>query len=166
MTRHVFAIDPGDKNNGFCYFKYDPETKTADTKIMQVMDQKGVHDMLKIAWGVSQADESPELFFVVENFRVDSKSRGAIFQWSEMETIRVIGAIELAAKWCNAKFVLQEPGEVWPLARKWAIPYPFHRINKHPEDEKSAWCHGAKFMMRMRWIDTVDQVTMFGQERM
>lgn len=174
--KHIFSFDPGDTNNGFCYFKYDTETKKADLRIMQVLSQSSLHDMLKVAWGVSQLKTEttddpternpPEMYFVVENFRVDSKSRGAIFQWSEMETIRVIGAIELAAKWCNAKFILQEPGEVWPMARKWAIPYPFKKINVHPEDDKSAWCHGAKYMMKRRWIGTVDQITMFGQERM
>lgn len=165
-VKHIFSFDPGDKNNGFCYFKYDTETKKADLRIMQIMTQDEIEDILKVAWGVSQADPKPEIYFVAENFRVDSMGRGAVFQWSEMETIRIIGAIKLAAKWCGAKFILQEPGEVWPMARKWAVPYPFKRINTHPEDDKSAWCHGAKFMMKCRWINTVDQITMFGQERM
>lgn len=165
--KHIFSFDPGDKNNGFCYIKYNSETKTGDTKVLQIVNQKGIHDLLKVAWGVSQTDGAPELYFVVENFRVDTKARNNImFQWSEMETIRIIGAIELAAKWCNAEFTLQEPGQVWPMARKWAIPYPFKRINKHPADDQSAWCHGAAFMMNRRWINTVDQITMFGQERM
>lgn len=164
--KHIFAFDPGDKNNGFAYFKYDTEAKMADTKIMKIMTQDEVEDILKIPWGVSQANPEAELYFVVENFRVDSKGRNVTFQWSEMETIRMIGAIKLAAKWANGKFILQEPGAVWPLARKWAIPYPFKRINVHPEDDKSAWCHGAKFMQDCRWINTVDQITMFGQERM
>lgn len=164
--KHLFSFDPGDKNNGFCYFKYDTEAKTADTKIMKIMTQDEIEDILKVAWGVSQSDAKPEIYFVVENFRVDTKGRNVMFQWSEMETIRIIGAIKLAAKWCGASFILQEPSEVWPMARKWAVPYPFRRINSHPEDDKSAWCHGAKFMMKYRWINTVDQVTMFGQERM
>ena len=166
MHRHLFSVDPGENNNGFCYFKYNMQEKKADTKIMKVCSREELEDILKVVWGIRQASANASITFVVENFRVDSKARNAIFQWSEMETIRVIGALELAAKWCGANIVLQEPGSVWPLARKWAIPYPFKRINKHPEDDKSAWCHGAKYMMDKKWINTVDQISMFGQERL
>lgn len=171
MKRHIISIDPGDVRNGFCYFVYNTETKTADTKIMKICSQHGVRDLLKVVWGITQVkttsdiDEAlakPEVFFVCENFRVDSKVRGAMFQWSEMETVRMIGAVQLAAEWSEAPFILQEPGSVFPMAHKWA---PF-KMTKHPRDDHAAWCHGVKFMMGKNWIRTPDQVTLFGQEKL
>lgn len=162
MFRHVFAIDPGEVNNGFCYFKYNTETKRADTKIMKVYTVEDLNNMLKVAWGLSQGETETDITFVVENFRVNSNDdpRKKTWFWDEVKTVRVIGGIELAAKWCGAKIVLQEPSNVLPMARKWA---PF-KMAKHPKDDQSAWCHGVHYMMNMKWIGTPDQVSMFGQE--
>lgn len=174
--RHLFAVDPGDVNNGFCYFKYDTETKTADTKIMRIFDEDGLDDMLKTVWGIGQVKytddpakhEPPAIYFVVENFRIDGHVRQKVFQWSEAVTIRQIGKVKLVARWMDASFILQEPKDVWPMARKWApasLKVP-QSSKVHVPDDKSAWCHGAKFMRKRNWINTVDQITFFGQERL
>jgi hypothetical protein len=165
--KHIFGIDPGEVNTGFAYIKYDAETKTGDTRIMQICDVDDLHDILKTVWGLTQAGgvhERPEIHFAVENFRVNSREdpRKKTWHWDEVKTIRVIGAIELAAKWSGAKVTLQEPSNVLPMARKWA---PF-KMAKHPRDDHSAWCHAAHWMMKRQLIGTVDQITFFGQEKL
>lgn len=168
--KHIISIDPGDVNNGFCYFQYNPETKTADTKIMKIMGSTEVYNMLKVIWGFGQAGPKPEwaeqpnpynMFFVVENFRMDSHVRGAVFQWSEMLTSQMIGSVKLLASWMNAPVYMQEPGNVLPMARKWA---PWPKMPKHIPDDKSAWLHGVHWMMQKKLIFTPSHVTMFGQE--
>lgn len=167
VYKHVFGIDPGEVNTGFVWIKYDTETKTGDTLIMKIYDPEGLYGVLQRVWGITQAkvnDEAPEIYFVVENFRVNSNQdvRKKMWVWDEVKTIRIIGAIELAAKWCGAKITLQEPGNVLPMARKWA---PF-KMAQHPRDDHSAWCHAVHFMMQRKWIDTPDQITMHGQGRL
>lgn len=160
-TRFLVSVDPGDVNNGFCFFSYNTETKIADTKVMSVLDNTGLDNYLKTIWLTvsSKIEEKPEIIFAVENFRT---RKDKIFQWNEVITVRNIGKVQMLASWLDAKCFLQEPGQVWPMARKWA-PFP---IKKHPEDDKSAWCHGANLMMNLQWIRTVDQITFFGQERL
>jgi hypothetical protein len=170
-AKHVFGFDPGEVNTGFAWIKYDPETKTGDTRIMQVFDRKSLNNTLHVAWGLfeaqAKADEKPEVYFVVENFRVSSEqeARKKVWVWDEVKTIRVIGAIELAAEWCGAKIILQEPANVLPMARKWAAGH--FKMNKgHFKDDQSAWCHAVHFMMKRNWIGTADQITMMGQDRL
>ena len=169
--KHVFGIDPGEVNTGFVWIKYDTETKTGDTKIMAIYDVDGLHDILKVVWGLTQVKTTedptkhnpPEIYFAVENFRVNSSQdvRKKMWVWDEVKTIRIIGAIELAAKWCGASITLQEPAHVLPMARKWASGQ--FKMAKHPRDDQSAWCHAVHFMMKRRWIGTADQITMHGQ---
>lgn len=165
-AKHIFGIDPGEVNTGFVYIKYDPETKTGDTKIMQIYDIDGLDEILKTVWGISQVatDTPPDIHFVIENFRVNSKDdpRKKQWHWDEVKTIRVIGHVELAAKWSGAKKTIQEPKDVFPMAYKWA---PF-KMAKHPRDDHSAWCHAAFWMKKRRLIMTEDQITFFGQGKL
>jgi hypothetical protein len=166
-TKHIFGFDPGEVNNGFAWIKYDTETKTGDTRIMQVFDRDGLNDTLKLVWGLvsAQKEDPPEIIFVVENFRVNSNDdvRKKLWVWDEVKVIRVIGGIELVAKWCGAKVILQEPGNVLPMARKWASGH-FKMAKGHFKDEQSAWCHAVHFMMKRGLITDASQVTMFGQD--
>ncbi|MFG2268124.1 hypothetical protein [Streptomyces sp. NPDC048720] len=166
-AKHVFGIDPGEVNTGFVWIKYDTETKTGDTKIMHIYDRKGLNGILKTVWGLSEAapeGEKPEIHFAVENFRVNSNQdpRKKTWFWDEVKTIRVIGAIELAAEWAGASITLQEPANVLPMARKWA---PF-KMAQHPKDDQSAWCHAVAFMLNKRWIFDASQITLFGQGKL
>lgn len=171
--RHIFAVDPGDVNNGFCYFKHDSDTKTADTKIMKVMGPKELSDMLKVIWGIGQAKEpdfpgqpNPHgMFFVIENFRSDTLVRGAIFQWNEMLTSQMIGRVKMCAEWMNAPVYMQEPSQVLNPGRKIVFPI-FGKLPKHIPDEKSAFIHGVHWMLQKKLIQTIDQVTLFGQEKL
>jgi hypothetical protein len=164
--KHVFGIDPGEVNNGFVYIKYDTETKTGDTKIMEILTVDKLHEMLHLVWGIRQASPEAEMHFAVENFRVNSNQdvRKKTFFWDEVKTIRIIGAIDLAAKWSNAKITLQEPKDVLPMARKWSAGH--FKMAQHPRDDQSAWCHAVHFMMKRQWITVADQITMKGQERL
>jgi len=171
--RHVFAVDPGDVNNGFCYFKHDSVTKTADTKIMKVMGPKELSDMLKVIWGIGQAKEPDfpdqpnpnNMFFVIENFRSDTLVRGAIFQWNEMLTSQMIGRVKMCAEWMEAPVYMQEPSQVLNPGRKIVFPL-FGKLPQHIPDEKSAFIHGVHWMLSKKLIRTIDQVTLFGQEKL
>lgn len=164
MFSHVFAIDPGDKRNGFCYFKYDSESRKADLKIMKILDPDELTDMLKVIWGISQnydTDSKPEIRLVAENFRVDTKVRNAKFQWNELHVIRTLGKLELLAALLEVRLYLQEPS-VLGIGRKWV---PFKVNAGHIRDDHSAFIHGVHHMMNvMQWFPTTDSVTMFGQE--
>lgn len=162
--QHVIAVDPGDANNGFVYFKYDPETKKADTVIMQILTPEVLSKRLMQIWYIGQQPgyEPKNMHFVVENFRVDSHVRGAMFQWNEMKTSKQIGKVEFVAESLGAPITLQEPANVLAMGRKWG---PWRKLPKHIPDDKSAWLHGANYMMKtMKWFSTVDSITMFGQE--
>lgn len=178
-TKHIISVDPGDVNNGFCYFKYDGATKSADLKIMKVCGPREMSDLLRVIWGLGQIPLKEEqkksngdakanpynMFFIIENFRMDSQVRGAIFQWNEMLTSQMIGRVKLCAEWMDAPVFMQEPGNVLPQARKW-VPPQFKWRGNHPPDQVSAFCHGAHFMMSKNLIQTVDQISIGGQERL
>jgi hypothetical protein len=57
---------------------------------------------------------------------------------------------------------LQEPS-ILANATKWG---PWNYLPKHIPDEKSAFLHGAHYMMKKRWINTVDDIRMIGQIQM
>lgn len=167
--RYVVSVDPGDKNNGFCFFKYNTEAKTADTLIMDILTPKLLSQRLNQIYLGSQVDgfDSKSWNFVVENFRVDSNVRGAMFQWNEVSTAKMIGRVEFVAEAMDAPIILQEPANVLPMARKWAKPAFGKKMEaNHLKDDISAWCHGVHFMMKRNWIGTTDQVTIRGQERL
>jgi hypothetical protein len=168
--KHIISVDPGDVNNGFCYFKYDDNTKKADLKIMEILGAKGLSDLLKVIWGIGQTSPNPldvpsnpyNMFFVIENFRMDSHVRGAIFQWSELLTSQMIGRVKLCAEWMDAPVFMQEP-RILVTGRKYC---PFPLPKGHIPDDKSAFIHGAHFMISRKLISTVDQITIRGQEKM
>lgn len=168
--KHIVSVDPGDVNNGFCYFKYDDQTKTADLRIMTIIDGEGMSGLLKTLYELHRdrgpVDENKKnpsgFFFVVENFRMDSHVRGAVFQWNELLTSQMIGRVKLCADWMGAPVFMQEP-KILAGATRWG---PWPRLPKHIPDDKSAFLHGLHFMTSKNLIRTHDQVTMFGQERM
>lgn len=168
-TKHIISVDPGDVNNGFCYFKYFPESKTADLIIMKICGPTELSTLLKVIWGLGQRpSEEPKpqnnphnMYFVIENFRMDSHVRGAVFQWNEMLTSQMIGRVKLCAEWMDAPVFMQEAANVLPLGRKW-VPF---KVNKgHLRDDHSAFIHGVHFMMTKGLITDVSKVKLFGQE--
>lgn len=170
--RHIISVDPGDSNNGFCYFKYDNERKIADLRVMQILSPKGLSDMLKVIWGIGQTvpeevrqetrSNPLRVYFVVENFRMDSHVRGAVFQWSELLTSQAIGKVKLCAEWMDAPVFMQEP-KILAQAQKWG---PWGKLPKHIPDDKSAFLHGQHFMTSKNLIRTVDQITFMGEEKL
>lgn len=174
MTKHIISVDPGDVNNGFCYFKYDDETRKADLKIMKICGSKELSDLLKVLWGIGQiktTDDYDEfkknphnMFFVIENFRVDSMGRGAIFQWNQMLTSQMIGRVKLCAEWLDAPVFMQEPAILGQGKRVVTGRVPLPKGNGHIRDDVSAFIHGVHFMTSKNLIRTVDDISMFGQE--
>ena len=134
---------------------------------MEILGAKGLSDVLKTIWhvGTNSKDESAStnpynMFFVIENFRMDSHVRGAVFQWNELLTSQMIGRVKLCAEWLEAPVFMQEPGPALSMGRKWC---PFKLPKGHIPDDKSAFIHGAHFMMSKKLIGSVDQITLFGQ---
>lgn len=78
--------------------------------------------------------------------------------WSEVKTIRVIGAAEFFAQRVKAEFVIQEPA-VLGMGRKWC---DFPITTKHIPDDISAYIHGAHFMMKSGLIRSVADISKFG----
>lgn len=159
------AFDPGDKNNGFCMFAVDQEKPKADLRIKTILDPSALHSMLKVLWGTADTDDT-RCVFVVENFRVDTMARGRTnqmtFQWNEVKTSRVIGKIELIADWTGSEIVYQEP-RVLDMGKRWCD----FKVNKsHIQDDVSAYIHGAYYLMRNELVQTVEDISKFGQETM
>lgn len=158
----ILSFDPGEVNVGFCMLQYDEAIRKADLRYMAILRPEQTFEMLELAEGLLKPDGTH--IFVIENFRVDEKVRGARFQWSEMKTIRMIGALEYAARRMNkSPVILQEPGPVLSGARNWA---PFRWPKGHLPDDKSAYCHAAYYMMKRRMIDSVDDILDKGQEKL
>lgn len=155
----ILAFDPGEKNIGFAMFSYNAEEKMADLKALKVLSKRELYTILAMAEGLLK--EGKKHTFVIENFRVDSRVRGVNFQWSEMETIRVIGSLEYAAFRMNdSPVVFQEP-RILGMGRKWCDL----KVNKgHIQDDVAAYMHGAYYMMSAGMIGGVSQIRKFGQE--
>lgn len=138
------------------------ERRKLDLKICQIVPGDQVYDMLELAETMLQPGQKHT--FVIENFRVDSEVRGAMFQWSEMETSQMIGALKYAARRMNnSDVVMQEPGVVLGAAKRWA---PFKWPKGHLSDDKSAYCHLAYYAFKNYLIDTTDDILVKGQEKL
>lgn len=158
----ILTFDPGEARIGFAMAQYLPEARKLDLKMCRIVPASELYDMLSLAEGMLKPGQKHT--FVVENFRIDSKVRGAVFQWSEMQTVRQIGALEYAAKRMNdSPVILQEPGVVLGAAKRWA---PFKWPKGHLPDDKSAYCHLAYHAMKAGLIDTTDDILEGGQEKM
>lgn len=164
----IISIDPGDVRIGFCMFTYSQDTRKADLRIKEILDTEGLYQMLNLLDGLT--GPTKKHVFVMENFRVDVNDvagRGnghpVMFQWNEMLTSQVIGAVKYAAfRLNNSKVVMQEP-RILTMGRKWCdFPVPANP-KTHLKDDVSAYIHGAHFMMKAQMIDSVKDITKFGQ---
>lgn len=158
----ILTWDPGDVRVGFAMASHLQDQGKLDLKICRIISADDVYDMLGLAESLLQPGQTHT--FVIENFRVDSKVRGAVFQWSDMATSRMIGALQYAAyRMNNSKVVMQEPGVVLGAAKRWA---PFNWPKGHLPDDKSAYCHLAYYAMKRGLIDTTDDILRNGQEHL
>jgi hypothetical protein len=147
-------------------------TRTADLKFIRILNTQEVYKTLELA--EKMLPEGGTHTFVIENFRADvnnvsgrqgrTKSAG-MFQWSEMKTSQLIGTLTYAAYRMNqSPVILQEPGQVLTMGRVWCdLPVP---KKGHIPDDKSAYIHGAHYMMNAGLIDSVDDILKNGQERL
>jgi hypothetical protein len=98
---NILGIDPG-KTTGLAVIIIDLETKKAR------IDHAGVSmDITAIEYRdlIENAD-----VIVVEDFKVrPNKAKGGSFDWSPMETPKVIGSIQTLAALIEKKVVLQQP---------------------------------------------------------
>lgn len=158
----ILVWDPGPARTGFIMAEYLPEQRKIDIKVMSIVPGDQVKDMLGLAEGMLLPGQTHT--FVIENFRVDTQARGNIFQWDDMKTSKMIGAIEYAAYRMNdSPVVLQEPGPVLSQAKRWA---PFKWPKGHLPDDKSAYCHLFYWANKRGMVDTTDDLIMKGQEQL
>lgn len=172
----IISIDPGEKYTGICLFEYTEGETGANLMLKKKLTSKEEYfQVLRVA--VSYAQVSRITHVACENFRVrDEKDAGRhsfnprahsspanMFKWSEVPTIRAVGQAEIFAFWIGAEFVLQEPGNVLPMGRKWCdFPCP-QNPKTHIADDISAYIHGCHLMMKLKIIRGVKDVTKFGQ---
>lgn len=160
----VFAFDPGEKNIGWAMFKYDAEKRKADLRRMTII--RGIESLFPILDTLDGLASKLDTTFVIENFRIDNVARtgrsAMKFQWSEMETIRIIGMVQYLAHRTKSSIVFQEP-RILNMGKRWC---DFKLPKGHIPDDKSAYIHGAHFMMNAGWIDTVDDILKNGQEKL
>jgi hypothetical protein len=181
----IISVDPGEKNIGICLFKYDTEKKKADLRVKTILSgPEALFDVLAVAEGMVSAGSKINTV-VCENYRIRpvdesynrkspsrspygrSQSGGISTKdfWSEVLTIRVIGACQFFAYRVGAEFVLQE-SRILAMGRKWCdFPVP-QSPSSHIKDDISAYIHGVHYMVQQRMIRGVDDVTKFGQEKL
>lgn len=149
------------------------DKRKLDLKICSIIPATQVYDMLEMAEAMLQPGQKHT--FVIENFRVDDRDERhksgrarydqknvSKFQWSDMQTSQMIGALRYAARRMNnSEVVMQEPGVVLGAAKRWA---PFKWPKGHLPDDKSAYCHLAYWAMKRGLIDTTDDILKKGQE--
>lgn len=167
----IIAWDPGEKNIGCAMFSYNEEARTANLMFKRILTRDTMYKVLELAEGML-LNENQRHTFVIENFRIDPNNvanrnpRGrssAMFQWSEVETSQVIGALRYAAFRMNqSDVVMQEPG-ILAMGRKWC---DFKVPKGHIPDDVSAYIHGLHYMMKYGLINSTDDVIREGQTRL
>lgn len=93
------GIDPGG-TTGLALISVNNKIPTL-VEVLESKDVKGI----EFNWLIKKAD-----LLIVENFKVrPAKARKGNFDWSDMETPRVIGSIQTLAQLSDKTVVLQEP---------------------------------------------------------
>lgn len=158
----ILSFDPGDVTVGFAMATWDQERRKFNLLMCRKFPAGELYDMLQMAEALLQPGEKHT--FIIENFRTDTKVRGAVFQWNEMLTSQMIGTLKYAAfRMNNSDVVIQEPRDVLGAAKRWA---PFQWPKGHLPDDKSAYCHLAYWGFKTGRIDTTDDILENGQEKL
>lgn len=168
----IIAFDPGDKNIGCAMFSYSEEEKKANLLFKRVLNRETLYSVLELAEKMLVGKPDVKHTFVIENFRIDPNNvanrnprarSSAMFQWSEVETSQVIGALKYAAyRMNNSDVVMQEPA-ILAMGRKWC---DFKVPKGHIPDDISAYIHGLHYMMKFGLIQSPDDVIREGQTRL
>ena len=134
---NILGIDPG-KTTGLVVLLIDEEKKKATLdKAWTSTDLTGIeyNDDLKLAD-----------YIIVEDFKVrPGKAKGGSFDWSPMETPKLIGSIQTLAALLGKKVVLQQP-TIKPMGYGFAhILYVKGKPGTHIQD---AAAHAMYFAVR------------------
>jgi len=135
----ILGIDPG-KTTGLAMIEINPETKKPRLiEARACMDVSGIeyNDWLK------EADH-----IVVEDFKVrPQKAERGSFNWSQMETPKIIGSIQTLAKLLGKTIVLQQPS-VKPMGYGYAhMVYVKGKQGTHIQD---AAAHAMFFAVKKK----------------
>jgi len=161
----ILVWDPGPARTGFIMASYLPDERKINIEMMKIIPGEEVYTYLGLVEKLLAPGEKHT--FIVENFRVDEKIRGRVFQWDEMETSQMIGTLKYAAyRMNNSPVFIQEPATALSNAKRWA-PWPWlKRYDRHLDDDKAAYCHLFVWANKRRMINTTDDILMKGQEKL
>lgn len=161
----IIAIDPGSVRTGVAMFTYDEKKQLADLVVMKVIDRDGLNELIRKISNPGSVKHT----IVLEDFKhamATGNFRGrktAQMARDEIETHKIAKAIKVAAAVGENELVIQEP-RILAMGRKWSdIKVP---KTGHIDDDKSAYIHGAYYLMESGKIRTVDQITKFGQPKL
>jgi hypothetical protein len=123
---NILGIDPG-KTTGLAVIIIDPETKKARLNLAETSS-----DLTAIEYR-NLLDEAD--IIVVEDFKVrPNKAKTGSFDWSQMETPKIIGSIQTLAALIGKKVVLQQP-TVKPMGYGFAhLEYKKGKPGTHIQD--------------------------------
>lgn len=136
---NILGIDPG-KTTGLAVILINPETKKATLdKAWTSEDLTGIeyNEFLQAADHI-----------IVEDFKVrPGKAKGGSFDWSPMETPKLIGSIQTLAALLGKKVVLQQP-TIKPMGYGFAhIEYKKGKPGTHIQD---AAAHAMYFAVKQK----------------
>lgn len=162
----VIAIDPGSMRTGVAMLKYSEETKRANLFYLEIIPREDIDDIFALI-ARTEAD-APKHHIVVEDFKhamAQGNFRGkksATMAKDEAETHALAKKIKAAATYAGHTLIIQDP-RILSMGRKWCdLPVP---KTGHIPDDKSAYIHGAHYLMESGRIKTVDDINKFGQEK-
>lgn len=127
------ALDPG-KSTGYAYFKANGEYLAGGT----IRGYESAYEWFQtIPW--NQLDS-----VIVEDFRLYTW-KAQQQSWSRLETVKLIGAVEILGKMNNIPVVLQSPAHK-PIAYMWAgLKVPKNHDMSHETD---AFVHGVYYLQK------------------
>lgn len=168
----IIAWDPGEKNIGCAMFSYNEDEELANLLFKRTVNKPDMYKILEMAEKMLINQPGEKHTFVIETFRIDPNNvanrnprarNSAMYQWSEVETSQVIGALKYAAYRMNQSHVVtQEPG-ILAMGRKWC---DFKVPQGHIPDDISAYIHGVHYMIKTGLITSTDQIIHAGQSRL
>lgn len=161
----VIAIDPGSQRTGVAMFKYNEETMKANLFYLEIVPRESIDDIFAL---IGKGGGEVKHHIVLEDFKhamAQGNFRGkksAAMAKDEAETHALAKKIKGAATFAGHELIIQDP-RVLSMGRKWCdLPVP---KTGHIPDDKSAYIHGAHYMMDVGWIVGVKDINKFGQEK-
>lgn len=160
----IVAIDPGSMRTGVAMFTYDEEVKKANLILLKIYEgESGAEEVVQFV----AKPRGVQHTIVIEDFKHAMATgnfrnkRSAAMAKDEAITHALAKKLKGAAANAGHKLIIQEP-RILSMGRKWCdLPVP---KTGHIPDDKSAYIHGAHYLMESGKIRTVRDILKYGQE--